>query len=59
MPSSYITKSAKTEIRSFSLNTLAAIRILALKLNVSESIIIKDLHQCLEEVKHIEHKIPK
>ena len=59
MTSNYMTKSAKTEIRSFSLNTIAAIRILALKLNVSESIIIKDLHQCLEEVKHIEHKIPK
>ena len=50
-----LTESAKVEIRSFSLNTIAAIRILALKLNVSESIITKDLHQCLEEVKHIEH----
>ena len=58
MPHSYVSKSVKQEIRSFSFSTIAAIRLLALKLNVSESIIIKDLHQCLEEAKCIGHKIP-
>lgn len=55
MSSNYMSKSAKSEIRQFSLNTIAAIRLLALKLNVSEGSIIKDLHSCLEEMKHIEH----
>lgn len=56
MSSKYISKSAKSEIRQFSLNTIAAIRLLALKLNVSEGSIIKDLHSCIEEVKQVEHK---